>query len=62
MSIFKKQYYYLSTKRSDGQPILYGALRNRGKDGKIGTGSFCHNESEAVKAASELLRGRVYDF
>lgn len=61
MSIFHKQYYYLSTKRSDGTPILFGALRNRGKDGTIGKGSLCTNENEARKAADDILRGKMYE-
>jgi len=61
MSFFNKQYYYLSTKRTDGTPILYGALRNRGKGGTIGKGSLCTNENEARKAADDILRGKMYE-
>ena len=61
MGIFGRKYFYLSTKKADGSPVLYGALRNRGKDGKLGTGSFCSNESEAIKASNDLLRGRLYE-
>ena len=55
------KYYYISTKRTDGKPILYGALRNRGANGEIGAGTYCSNENEARKAVDDVLRGKQYE-
>ena len=62
MGLFKKKYYFLeSTNKNTGRPILFGALRNRGSDGKIGKGDYCKNEVEASRAAADVLRHRIFE-
>lgn len=56
MSIFKRTYYYIVGEKENGRPMLYGALRMRGKDGKFGTGDYCKDENEARQVASEILK------
>lgn len=56
MSIFKKHYYFLVGKRSNGKPVLFGALKNRGADGTFENGKYCNNEDEARRVAYELLK------